>query len=840
MPYASLTGLVPGPDSNRLRRLAAATNPATEPVLGVLTLARALEEAGDADRAERLLQAAVQARPREVVLYHALGKLLESPRAPRWQQAAECYAAARAVRPELGVLLAQALAKCGRAEEGLALCERLAAEQADNPWVQFVRGLALHEQRRYKDAEAAYREALRLKPIYPEAHNNLGAALYEQRHYPEAVAAFHEAVRLESNSAPRYNNLGLALLGQRRYAEAEAAFRKATELHPASPEVLNNLSLALWDQERYADAEVTCRAALRLQPAHFRAHNTLGTILIGQGRYKQAEAAFRKGIHHRPDVPELHANLSVALFQQGQYKDAEAAARQAIRLNPDHAMAHFNLGRALDGQHRYAEAETAYRVVIRLEPDYAIAYNNLAVVLASQGRFAEAEAACRESLRLIPDAPGALCNLGNALEMQGHFGEALACFRRGHELGLKDPHWREPSALWINRAARRAALATRLPHVLEGKDKPADVSESLEFVTVCRLTKQYPAAVRLYRAILVADPTLANNSRATHRYNGACMAVLAATDAGPPADKERARFRKQALDWLRADLVIWAKERNRAGLRKVLTFWQQDPDLAAVRDPQALAKLPQPEREQWQRLWADVESIRADPLEQGRAHAARREWARAGECYARALERAPTDDGHLWFEYAAVLLLSGDRPGYAKACAHMIEVCGKNGGPRPYHVARACTLAPDAVAQAAQAGQLARAEMAPRAREFWALTQQAALHYRAGRFKEAVPLLEKSLRADTKEGRAVVSWLWLALAEHRLGKAKEARRWLDKAETWLDQHRDGMPPRAEEKLGLHLHNWLEAHALRNEAEALLGGGPARPKEPDPASTKSEH
>jgi hypothetical protein len=30
------------------------------------------------------------------------------------------------------------------------------------------------------------------------------------------------------------------------------------------------------------------------------------------------------------------------------------------------------------------------------------------------------------------------------------------------------------------------------------------------------------------------------------------------------------------------------------------------------------------------------------------------------------LKHGPTDDGHFWFEYAALLLLSGDRPGYVK------------------------------------------------------------------------------------------------------------------------------------------------------------------------------
>ena len=54
------------------------------------------------------------------------------------------------------------------------------------------------------------------------------------------------------------------------------------------------------------------------------------------------------------------------------------------------------------------------------------------------------------------------------------------------------------------------------------------------------------------------------------------------------------------------------------------------------------------------------------------------------------MKHGPTDDGHFWFEYAALLLLSGDRPGYVKECAHLVDLCGTDKGPRSYHVARAC------------------------------------------------------------------------------------------------------------------------------------------------------
>jgi tetratricopeptide (TPR) repeat protein len=244
--------------------------------------------------------------------------------------------------------------------------------------------------------------------------------------------------------------------------------------------------------------------------------------------------------------------------------------------------------------------------------------------------------------------------------------------------------------------------------------------------------------------------------------------------------------------------------------------------LAGVRDQAALAKLPDAERQEWRRLWADLEaSLVADRLGQGRASAAHRDWARAAEGYARAIERGPINDGHVWFEYAALLLLTGDRPGYARACAHMIEASGKAEGPRAYHGASACTLAADAVEDATLPGRLAETELQANAREFWSLTEQGALAYRAGGFQQAVPLFEQSLRTEPQSGRAVLNWLWLALSSQRLGKTEEARRWLDKAQAWLDQYGDGMPARAEEELGLHFHNWLEAHVPRREAEALI-------------------
>jgi len=150
----------------------------------------------------------------------------------------------------------------------------------------------------------------------------------------------------------------------------------------------------------------------------------------------------------------------------------------------------------------------------------------------------------------------------------------------------------------------------------------------------------------------------------------------------------------------------------------------------------------------------------------------------------------------------------------------MLEGAAKAPKMRPYLVARAGTLAPDSVEDSMRLLQVSTQKLQQFAKSFWSLTEQGALNYRTNRFKEAVPLLKRSIQEEPKHGAAVVNWLWLALAYHKMGEPEEARRWLDKAGAWLDSMGNALPGNAAD-LNLHPHNWLEAHVLRREAETLL-------------------
>ena len=153
----------------------------------------------------------------------------------------------------------------------------------------------------------------------------------------------------------------------------------------------------------------------------------------------------------------------------------------------------------------------------------------------------------------------------------------------------------------------------------------------------------------------------------------------------------------------------------------------------------------------------------------------------------------------------------------------MIEAYGKDGGPRAYHVARACTLAPDAVADASLPGRLAEKELQGVCPRILVIDRARGPGIPGtADIKKRCP---SSSRASRPTLSRVVRWStgsgW-PLPISAVGKTEDARRWLDKAKTWLDQFGDGMPSNAEAEFALHFHNWLEAHVLLREAEALMG------------------
>lgn len=325
----------------------------------------------------------------------------------------------------------------------------------------------------------------------------------------------------------------------------------------------------------------TYRRAVALFPGHAAARFNLGVELEGQNKLAEAEAAYRAAVAARPDHPEAHSNLGALLFRNGRTPEAAAELQRALEVKPDLHEALYNLACIRSAEARLTEAESLYRQAVAARPEQAETY----------------------------------CNLGDVLKREGRFAESLASYRRGHELGSRRPGWPYPSAVWVRDAERHAELDARVSAAGPGVAAPSSPADAVELAGLCGL-KRWPAtAARYYAAAFAAQPALAD-APGQHRYAAACVAALAAAGRGDDAARlpapARASLRRQALDWLRAELAALTRfpkpPQSPAALQQLL-HWQTDPDLAEVRDPAALAQLPDADRTDWQKLWADAAEL---------------------------------------------------------------------------------------------------------------------------------------------------------------------------------------------------------------------------------------
>jgi len=310
-------------------------------------------------------------------------------------------------------------------------------------------GVYLEDMGSVDEAIARLRDAVRLKPDYSDAHNNLGNALTKAGRPPgEAVAEFEAALRLDPGMAQAHANLGMALVKSpatqaRGIEELETALRGSAD-DPEFADVHASLAVALSNgSARMPEAIYEFETALRLKPGSSDVRDNYGIALARAGRPGDAAAQFALALEGRPDDADIHNNLGGALTQLGRGPEATAQFREAIRLNPGLASAHFNLGRELhrEGDDRGATAE--HREAERLAPGSAEIRSSLGSLFYRLGRMQDALAEYGEAVRLEPGSAVYRSNYGIALTAAGSLDEAVAQFREALLLapGFADAHY---------------------------------------------------------------------------------------------------------------------------------------------------------------------------------------------------------------------------------------------------------------------------------------------------------------------------------------------------------------------------------------------------------------
>ncbi len=168
--------------------------------------------------------------------------------------------------------------------------------------LNFSKGLAEFESRRYDSAEKFFRKALEAKPGDPRATFYLGQTLTRAQKYGEAEAVFRKLLQMQSGSGRAYLGLGIVLYNQERYREALDSLALAEKASP-------NEALVYYYQGL----------------SHFKL-----------AEYQQMPPRFLRAMTLGPDLSSsAHYYSGLAYYQQGILDEARAEFEEAQKLQPE-------------------------------------------------------------------------------------------------------------------------------------------------------------------------------------------------------------------------------------------------------------------------------------------------------------------------------------------------------------------------------------------------------------------------------------------------------------------------------------------------------------------------
>ena len=280
---------------------------------------------------------------------------------------------------------------------------------ASNPeaYELYLRGLRAFLEFRYKDAVAAFTEALDKAPDYTMARYRLAAALAYSGRMEEALQAIGKAAanasRLSDREA-RYVRAAEAHYA-RRYEEAIGKYRELIEAYPYETEARALLSNIYIETNQYQEAIEQAAEMEKIEPGNHVSPSVLGVAHLALREFSRAVQELRRYVEMEPGRANAHHLLGDAYRSQGELDLASQEYARALEIDPTFHFATSNLALIDVFRGKPADAERRLEPVVpdgRVEARHRInAAFDLAFLRRAGGRFREAGAVLEQVEDLI-------------------------------------------------------------------------------------------------------------------------------------------------------------------------------------------------------------------------------------------------------------------------------------------------------------------------------------------------------------------------------------------------------------------------------------------------------
>lgn len=267
------------------------------------------------------------------------------------------------------------------------------------------------DARKFSEAEAAYRAALKLKPRDPRAHYGLGNVFTDQQRWEDAEKIYRQAVEIAPNNPESLIALSFVLVQPRtgsanatRFSDAESFARRATRLQPNSAVAFDRLGVALISRSIFtSDTESAFRRAMELDPNFVVAQVHLARVLRQMKRTSEADPLYQSAIDKAKDAPTL-VLIADSMQSETRWNDSDPVLRRALQMDPRNPGALFLMGRLLSVNRKYAEAEPVLKTAVEVNPKFFPVRNILGRSYLGLERYDDAFRTYEEAVPLASEA----------------------------------------------------------------------------------------------------------------------------------------------------------------------------------------------------------------------------------------------------------------------------------------------------------------------------------------------------------------------------------------------------------------------------------------------------
>jgi tetratricopeptide (TPR) repeat protein len=269
-------------------------------------------------------------------------------------------------------------------------------------------------QKRFKEAEASYRQALGRDPRSNDALRGLMNTYVAQKQIDAAIAAANLQIAKVPGNSGFYDLLGTVLFQQKRDLNgATAALIKATQLDKNNTDAAIKLGQVQAADGHVDDAIATYRQGLKDNPREAAYYVLLGQLLQSRRDWNGATEAYQKALAITPQNPLASNDLASVMLQSGGNLDvALSLAQTARRGMPDSPSVADTLGWIYYQKGAYRLAVDSLREALKLgqesnSPDNYSVHYHLGMAYAKSGQTTLARQQLQQVLKLNPNSSDA-------------------------------------------------------------------------------------------------------------------------------------------------------------------------------------------------------------------------------------------------------------------------------------------------------------------------------------------------------------------------------------------------------------------------------------------------